>query len=103
MSSTLEHYFCSMDIGEQLQFVVNRMKAIRMQKGISQMELSLRSNLSQSFIANIEKGKKQPSVITLIRIANALKVNPQDFFPETVDLNTKEQLKEKIRKLLESL
>jgi len=92
-----------MDIGEQLQFVVNRMKAIRMQKGISQMELSLRSNLSQSFIANIEKGKKQPSVITLIRIANALKVNPQDFFPETVDLNTKEQLKEKIRKLLESL
>jgi len=67
------------------------------------MELSLRSNLSQSFIANLEKGKKQPSVLTLIRIAEALSISPQDFFPETIDSNTKEQTKEKIRKLLELL
>ena len=76
---------------------------IRIKKGISQMELSLRSNLSQSFIANIEKGKKQPSVYTLIKIADALEVNPQDFFPEFIDSDTKEQIKEKIRKLLELL
>jgi transcriptional regulator with XRE-family HTH domain len=92
-----------MDIKERLQFVIDKIKLIRIKKGISQMELSLRSNLSQSFIANIEKGKKQPSVITLIRIADALEVNPQDFFPEPLDLNTKEQTKEKIRKLLEFL
>jgi len=67
------------------------------------MELSLRSNLSQSFLANIEKGKKQPSVLTLIKIANALEVNPQDFFPESFNFDTKEQAKEKIRKLLEFL
>jgi transcriptional regulator with XRE-family HTH domain len=67
------------------------------------MELSLRSNLSQSFIANVEKGKKQPSVLTLIRIADALGVNPQEFFPESFYFDTKEQTKEKIRKLLECL
>ena len=92
-----------MDIEEQLQEVVNNMKSIRIKKGISQMELSLRSELSQSFIANIEKGKKQPSVITLIRIAEALEVKPQDFFPESQGSDTKEYTKEKIRKLLELL
>jgi transcriptional regulator with XRE-family HTH domain len=92
-----------MDIGEQLQYVIDKIKSIRIKKGISQMELSLRSNLSQSFIVNIEKGRKQPSVLTLIRIAEALEVNPQDFFPEILDINTKEHTKEKIRNLLDLL
>ena len=92
-----------MDIEDRLRYVIDKIKSIRVKKGISQMELSLRSNLSQSFIANIEKGKKQPSVLTLIRIAEALEMNPQDFFPESLDADTKEQKKEKIRKLLEFL
>ena len=88
-----------MDISEQLRHIIERIKIIRVQKGISQMELSLRSNLSQSFIANVEKGKKQPSVLTLIRIADALEVNPRDFFPES-DSGSKEEIKEKIKRLL---
>jgi len=92
-----------MDISEQLQYVIDKIKAIRIKNGVSQMELSLRSSLSQSFIANLEKGKKQPSVLTLIRIADALKVSPQDFFPEVVDSNPKEQVKEKIRRMLDLL
>jgi len=92
-----------MDIKEQLQYIINKIKEIRLKNGVSQVELSLRSNLSQSFIANLEKGKKQPSVFTLIRIADALNVNPQEFFPEPIYSNTKEQTKEKIRKLLELL
>jgi transcriptional regulator with XRE-family HTH domain len=92
-----------MDIGDQLQYIIDNIKSTRLKKGISQMELSLRSNLSQSFVANIEKGKKQPSVLTLIKIADALEVNPQDFFPEYCDSDSKEQTKEKIKKLLEFL
>jgi len=81
---TIEHYFYLMDISDQLQYIIERIKVIRTKNRVSQMDLSLRSNLSQSFIANLEKGKKQPSVLTLIRIADALNVNPQDFFPEYV-------------------
>ena len=92
-----------MDIGDQLLYIIEKIKSVRINKGVSQMELSLRSNLSQSFIANIEKGKKQPSVLTLLKIADALGVNPQDFFPESFDSDSKEQAKEKIRKLLEFL
>ena len=101
MSISIEHYFYTMDINAQLYYIINKIKEIRVKNGVSQMELSLRSNLSQSFIANLEKGKKQPSVLTLLRIANALNVNSQDFFPETQDINTKEQIKDKICKLLE--
>ena len=103
MSIPIEHYFLFMDIDKRLQYVIEKIKSIRNQKGISQMELSLRSNLSQSFIANIEKGKKQPSVLTLIRIADALDVNPYDFFPESASFDNREQIKIKIQKLLEFL
>jgi len=92
-----------MEIEEKLKYIIDKIKAIRIKNGISQMELSLRSNLSQSFIANLEKGKKQPSVLTLIRIADSLNVNPQEFFPESIDSGTREQTKEKICKLLELL
>jgi transcriptional regulator with XRE-family HTH domain len=70
-----------MDITGELQYVINQVKKVRTQQGISQMELSLRSNLSQSFLANLENGKKQPSVLTLIRIAAALGVSAREFFP----------------------
>ena len=86
-----------------MNYVIKKIKDNRTKLGISQMELSLRSNLSQSFIANLEKGKKQPSVLTLIRIANALSLNPQEFFPELKKTDTKEQIKIKIYKLLDIL
>ena len=66
------------------------------------MEVCLRAKLSQSFFANIESGKKQPSLLTILRIASALEVNPRDFFPES-NKNDKESIKKEIYELLESL
>jgi transcriptional regulator with XRE-family HTH domain len=103
VSSAIDDYFCSMDIPGQLQYVISQIKKMRSQKGISQMELSLRSNLSQSFLANLEKGKKMPSVLTLIKIADALDVDPKDFFSENVNFVSKRQIKDKIINLLENL
>jgi transcriptional regulator with XRE-family HTH domain len=92
-----------MDINEQLQYVIDQIKKIRVRQGLSQMELSLRANLTQSFLANLEKGKKQPSVLTIIKLANALKVSPQEFFPEPANSGTKEYIKAKIIGLLDLL
>jgi transcriptional regulator with XRE-family HTH domain len=92
-----------MDIMGQLQYVICQIKNIRARKGVSQMELSLRSNLSQSFLANLEKGKKLPSVLTIIKIADALEVNPKEFFPENTNTDTKQQIKDKIIDLLDCL
>jgi transcriptional regulator with XRE-family HTH domain len=90
-----------MDIAGELQYVINQVKKVRIRQGISQMELSLRSNLSQSFLANLENGKKQPSVLTLIRIASALGVSARDFFPPPAA--SRRGIKQEIIKLLECL
>jgi transcriptional regulator with XRE-family HTH domain len=92
-----------MDISEQLQYVIDQIKKFRVRQGISQIELSLRANLSQSFLANLENGKKQPSVLTIIKIASALEVNPKEFFPQKATTMGKQQIKEEIINLLEYL
>jgi transcriptional regulator with XRE-family HTH domain len=92
-----------MDILEQLRFVVGQIKKLRIQHGLSQIELSVKADLSQSFLANLEKGKKQPSVLTIIRIAEALDISPQEFFPPKTDHRTKQQIKTQIINLLEYL
>jgi len=87
---------------KQLQYVIGKIKEIRKQKSLSQLELSLKSNLSLSFLASVENGKKQPSVLTLLRIAKALNVNPQDFFPHAQDISQDEK-KDLIINLVRSL
>ena len=90
------------EINRQLQYVINRIREIRKQKDVSQLELSVRSNLSLSFLASLEKGKKQPSVLTLLRIASALNVSPKTFFPENENM-TDEEIKDNIINLVRSL
>lgn len=90
------------DVHKQLEFVINKIKEIRTQKSMSQLDLSSKSNLSQSYLASVERGKKQPSVMTLLRIAKALNVNPKCFFPESQE-ETKEQVKDTIVSLVRSL
>ena len=57
---------------EMLEYVVSSIRRIRKAKNMSQLDLSLRANMSQSFLANIETSKKEPSAMTRIRIAEAL-------------------------------
>lgn len=91
---------------ETLNYVAYAIRAIRKQKNISQMELCLRANMSQGFLTNIETGKKEPSTMTLIRIAEALGVSPRDFFPENEkddNIDVKKEIKEEINNLLAKL
>lgn len=91
---------------EVLKYVSYAIRTIRKQKNISQMELCLRANMSQGFLTNIETGKKEPSAMTLIRIAEALEVSPREFFPEStneLDINVKNEIKSEIMELLARL
>jgi transcriptional regulator with XRE-family HTH domain len=90
-----------MDIPEQHRFVISQIRKLRGQKGISQMELAVKSGMSQSFLASLEKGKKSPSVLTILKIADALEISPKDFFPERPCPEAKQRIKEQIISLLE--
>ena len=91
-----------MEEHKQLSIVVSKMREIRKLKSVSQLELANRANMSQSFLASVESGKKEPSVLTLLRIANALGVNPRSFFPDSEE-KSREEIKEMIMSLVRSL
>ena len=91
-----------MAIEDDMNFVINKIREIRIEKKISQLELANITNFSQSFLANVESGKKKPSLLTILRIAEALNVNPREFFPKTTT-NSKEELKTQLRDLIEQL
>ena len=48
--------------------------------GLSQEELSGRAELDRTYVSGCERGKRNPSIKTIIKLANALEVNLKDFF-----------------------
>lgn len=73
------------------------MKFYREQAGFSQTYLSILCNCGTGTIGGIESGKAKPSFDMMIKIANALNINPADFFIRNASKNKKE-----LRKCLES-
>jgi transcriptional regulator with XRE-family HTH domain len=53
-------------------------KARRQELGLTQEELSLRSELHQRWISNVETGKRNPSYGSLRRLAGGLAISPSE-------------------------
>ena len=62
---------------EQLQFVGENIKKIRLDKKMTQAELAIKSDLDKQSIFRIEKGKLNMTVNTLFKIADALEVTTE--------------------------
>ena len=58
------------------------LKRARQQLGYSQMKLAELSDLSTSYIAEIEMGKKLPSSSTILKLSNALGMKAYQLFVE---------------------
>jgi len=56
----------------------NRVKAIRLEQGISQEQLGLLSDLDRTYISGIERGLRNVSLVNIARIAVALDVTPAE-------------------------
>ena len=67
-----------MDIG-------NRVKDLRIQKGLTQEELADRAELSKGFISQLERDLTSPSISTLVDILQCLGTDLSDFFTKDVD------------------
>ncbi len=73
--------------------VGKRIRQVRKAQGISQQELGERANLNYKYIGGVERGERNPSVGSLVKIAKGLKVDVGDFFKVDDD----RQLSEKER------
>lgn len=63
----------------------NKIKELRIQKGLTQEELADRSELSKGFISQVERDLTSPSISTLIDILQCLGTDLKDFFQEEED------------------
>ena len=60
--------------------VGNRIRYLRKQRGISQEKLALIAGIDRTYLAGIESGKRNATIISLEKIINALGLSMKDFF-----------------------
>jgi transcriptional regulator with XRE-family HTH domain len=58
------------------------LKSRRLSSNLSQEQLGLKSGLSRPYISELEMGKKDPSLFTIFKLSDALKVKPSFFIEE---------------------
>lgn len=63
----------------------NKIKQLRIEKGLTQEELADRAELSKGFISQLERDLTSPSIATLIDILQCLGTNLNEFFSEAPD------------------
>lgn len=77
---------------KELEYLKHNIKHYRNLKKISQQELAEKSGFSTSFIADLELGRRQPSLKSLVNISDALEIeayqlliNPNNHKYEAID------------------
>lgn len=55
-----------------------RIRRVRLEKNITQEDLAGDAGLNRAYIGYIERGERNPSTDTLVKIAKALKVSPKE-------------------------
>ena len=60
--------------------VGNRIRALRKQRGLSQEKLALKAGIDQTYLAGIETGKRNATLLSLEKVAIALDISMRDFF-----------------------
>lgn len=63
----------------------NKVKELRIQKGLTQEELADRCELSKGFISQLENDVTSPSIATLVDILQCLGTNLKEFFSDADD------------------
>jgi transcriptional regulator with XRE-family HTH domain len=61
--------------------VAKRLKALRLDRDLTQSDVAEKADMSTNYYAKIERGELRPSVDIYERLAKALKVTASDIFP----------------------
>ena len=57
-----------------------RIAQLRKAKKLSQQKFSYEAEIERSYLTHVEKGRKNISIDTLVKITNALNISLKDFF-----------------------
>lgn len=67
-----------------------RIKTLREAKNMSQKDLAFGADLDRSYIASVESGKRNISIVNIEKISIALQVSLKEFFEDGVFAEIKE-------------
>ena len=67
---------------KDLQKIGKRLKALRLDHNLTQLELAEILDMSPNFIGMIERGERNTTVENVFKIARALNVKPSNLFEE---------------------
>jgi transcriptional regulator with XRE-family HTH domain len=66
-------------MGQALQTIFGDViRTLRKEKKVSQERLAADSDLQRTFISRLERGKTQPTLVTIFELSKALNVEPAD-------------------------
>jgi transcriptional regulator with XRE-family HTH domain len=57
-------------------------RRLRQQKGLTQEELAFEAEIDLTYMGGIERGRRNPSLLVIVRIAEALSVAPAKLLTE---------------------
>ena len=57
-----------------------RVAQLRIEKGLSQDKLAWEGNMARSFIGEVERGRRNPTLTNICKLADALNVKKSDLF-----------------------
>lgn len=60
--------------------VGERVRELRLSYGISQEKLALKAEIDRTYLASVEAGKRNISIVNLEKLVNALEVTFEEFF-----------------------
>jgi transcriptional regulator with XRE-family HTH domain len=58
------------------QLLGRNVRAARKRLGMSQEQLALEADMKRSYVSDMERGTRNPSIKAIARLANALRINP---------------------------
>jgi transcriptional regulator with XRE-family HTH domain len=67
------------------------LKELREERGLSQAQLALESELDQTFVSLLERGRRQPTLATLFALCDALRVEPDVVVGQLVAMRTRKR------------
>jgi transcriptional regulator with XRE-family HTH domain len=67
-----------------LRLLAQRIKFLRTSKGWTQEEFAERAAMQRSYLADLELGRRNPSVRTLVKVANAFGIAVAELFEADV-------------------
>ena len=62
------------------EMIGSRIQEIRNKKGITLDQLSEKVGISSKYLSSIERGKENPTLNTILKLAQSLDVMPDEFF-----------------------